>query len=123
MNQEAWLQLYIDIKTEPGQNMQKTKKNQKIIFFKLIKNVDFEKNCRKYKNNGDYKLKTTEARRNYLMREPNYHTRKNFPKDYQQTKTKNVFMNKPVYSDLSISARSKMYELWYDYAKPIYEEN
>ena len=41
----------------------------------------WKKNCREYRNNSDHKLKTTEARRNYLMPKPNYHARKIFPKD------------------------------------------
>ena len=40
-------------------------------------------------------------------------------------KKKKVKMNKPVYLGLSILEISKtlMYEFWYDYMKPIYDDN
>ena len=42
-----------------------------------------------------------------------------------EMKKKKVKMNKPVYLGLSILEISKilMYELWYDYMKPKYEDN
>ena len=61
------------------------------------------------------------------MSEPNYHTKKWFSGgllaiEMKKTKAK---MNKPVYSGLSILEISKtlMYEFWYDYMKPKYNDN
>ena len=63
----------------------------------------------------DFKLVKTERRRNYLVSEPNYHTKKNFSEKKRQ-----ILRNKPVHFGLLILELSKvlMYELWYDYIKP-----
>ena len=81
-------------------------------------------NVRKHR---DIKLVTTDKRRNQLVSEPNYHTKKWFSENLlaiEMKKTK-VKMNKPVYLGLSILEISKtlMYELWYDYMKPKYGDN
>ena len=81
-------------------------------------------NVRKHR---DIKLVTTDKRRNQLVSEPNYHTTKLFSGDLlaiEMKKTK-VKMNKPVYLGLSILEISKtlMYEFWYDYIKPKYQNN
>ena len=75
-------------------------------------------NVRKYRC---IKLVTTEARRNYLVPEPNYDTTKLI--DHRREKTQ-TFMNDLVYLTLSISELSKivMYEFLYDYVKPYYGE-
>ena len=72
------------------------------------------------------KLVTTNERRNKLVSEPNYHTTKHFSEDLQaieMRKTK-VIMNKPVYLGQAILDISKtlIYEFWYDYIKPKYQE-
>ena len=64
---------------------------------------------------------TTERTRNYLVSEPNYHTKKFFTENLlalEMRKTQ-ISMNKPAYSGLSILDLSKtaMYEFWYDYDK------
>ena len=81
-------------------------------------------NVRKHR---DIKLVTTDKRRNQLVSEPNYHTTKYFSENLlaiEMKKTK-VKMNKPMYIGLSILSISKtlMYEFWYDYIKPKYEQN
>ena len=48
-------------------------KNEK-GFFKLMNNAAFEKTMENVRKNRDIELVTTEARRNYLVSEPNYHT-------------------------------------------------
>ena len=83
------------------------------VFGKTMENV------RKHRN---IKLVTTDKRRNQLVSEPNYHTRKWFSEcllAIKMTKIK-VKMNKPVYLGFSILEISKtlMYEFWYDYVKP-----
>ena len=66
----------------------------------------------------DFKLVTTEARRNYLVSEPNYHTVTFFSENVLATELKEtqIFMSKPVYLGLSILELSKiaMYHFWYD---------
>ena len=81
-------------------------------------------NVRKHR---DIKLVTTEKRRNQLVSEPNYHITKWFSEKLLaiQMKKAKVKMNKPVYLGLSILEISKtlMYEFWYDYMKPKYDDN
>ena len=66
----------------------------------------------------DFKLVTTEARRNYLVSEPNYHTVTFFSENVLDTELKEtqIFMSKHVYLGLSILELSKiaMYHFWYD---------
>ena len=92
-------------------------------FFKLTNNAVFGKtmeNVRKYK---DIKLVTTDKRR---FSEPNYHTIQCFSENFMaiEMKMKKVKMNKPVYLGMSILDISKtlMYEFWYDYVKPKYQD-
>ena len=57
---------------------QKTKNNFDKDFFKLMNNTDFGKTMKNMRKHRNIKLLTTERRRNYLVSEPNYHTRKFF---------------------------------------------
>ena len=58
------------------------RKNYKMLlkkdFFKLKNNVVFSKTKKNLRNNRDIKFVTTEAKRNYLVSEPNHHTTKGF---------------------------------------------
>ena len=86
-----------------------------------------KKNNGKCKKDRDIKLVTTDKRGNQLISEPNYHTTRWFSEDLlaiEMKKTK-VKMNKPAYLGLSILEISKtlMYEFWYDYIKPKYQNN
>ena len=79
-------------------------------------------NVRKHR---DIKLVTKNRRRNQLK--PNYNSTKWFSEkllviEMKKTKEK---MNKPIYLGLSILENSKtfMYEFWYDYMKPKYNDN
>ena len=71
-------------------------------------------------------LEKAKRRRNYLLSEPSYHTTKFFTKHLFviETKKAEILMNKPVHLGLSILELSKilMYEVWYDYVKPKYNE-
>ena len=78
----------------------------------------------------EIKLVTTEARRNYLISEPNYRSTKFYKILYKENlisirneKTE-IFINKAVFLGLSLLEFSKIltYEFWYDYAKPKYGE-
>ena len=81
-------------------------------------------NIRKHR---DIKLVTTGQKSSKLVFEPNYHTINLISEGLsiiEMKKTK-VKMNKPIYLGLSILEISKtlMYEFWYDYMKPKYNDN
>ena len=81
-------------------------------------------NIRKHR---DIKLVTTDKKRSKLVSEPNYHTINLISEDLsiiEMKKTK-VKMNKAIYLGLLILEVSKilMYEFWYDYMKPKYDNN
>ena len=121
-NQEAWLKSYIDMNTK----LRTEAKNEfEKDFFKLMNNSVFGKTI-KVSERIEIKLVTTEEGRNKLVSEPNYHTTKYFSENLlaiEMKKTK-VKMNKPVYLGMSILDISKtlMYEFWYEYIKPKYNE-
>ena len=77
------------------------------------------------RNHRDMKLITNEARRNYLVSEPNYHTTKLVSEDLLGIEKKTqILINKPVNLGLSILESSKVvtYEFWYNFVKPKYGE-
>ena len=81
-------------------------------------------NIRKHR---DIKLVTMDKKRSKLVSEPKYHTINLISEDLsiiEMKKTK-VKMNKPIYLGLSILEISKilMYEFWYDYMKPKYNDD
>ena len=92
-----------------------------------MNNSVFRKTTENIRKDRDIKLVTTDKRRNQLVSEPNYHTTKWFSKNLLaiQMKKIKVKINKPVYLGLSILEISKtlMYEFWYDYIKPKYQDN
>ena len=96
-------------------------------FFKLVNNAVFGKTMENVRKHRDIKIVTTEIRRNYLISEPNYHTSNFFIENLLaiEMKKTEIIMNRPVYIGLSILELSKilMYEFWYDYVKPKYDEN
>ena len=122
-NQEAWLKPYIDMNA-------KLRKDTKNVFekglFKLVNNSVFGKTMENVRNHRDIKLVTTEKRRITLVSEPNCHTTKQFSENLLAIKMKKakVKVNKPVYLGMSILDISKtlMYEFWYNYVKPKYND-
>ena len=95
--------------------------------FKLVNNSVFGKTMENIRKHRDIKLVTTDKKRSKLVSEPNYYTINLISKDLsiiEMKKTK-VKMNKPIYLGLSILEISKtlMYEFWYDYMKPKYNDN
>ena len=95
--------------------------------FKLLNNSVFGKTMENIRKHRDIKLVTTDKKRSKLVSEPNYHTINLISEDLsmiEMKKTK-VKMNKPIYLGLSILEISKilMYEFWYDYIKPKYNDN
>ena len=92
-----------------------------------MNNSVFGKTNENVRKHRDIKLGTTDKRRNQLVSEPDYHTTKLFSKNLlaiEMNKIK-VKMNKPVYLGLSILETNEtlMYEVWYDYIKPKYQNN
>ena len=97
-NQNAWLKPYIDMNTDLSNKLNHA------IFGNVIENV------RKHRG---IKLVTTELRRNYLVSEPNDHTRKFFAEnllaiEMKKHKNTEICMNKSVYLGLSILELSKI---------------
>ena len=96
-------------------------------FFKLMNNAVFGKTMENVRKHRDIKLVTTDKRRNQLASEPNYHTTKYFSENLLaiEIKKTKVKINKLVYLHMSILDISKtlMYEFWYDYIKPKYQNN
>ena len=122
-DQEAWLKPYIDMNTD----LRKDAKNDfEKDFFKLMNNSVFGKTMENVRNHRDIKLVTSDKRRSILASEPNYHSSKRISKDLMimEMKKVEVKMNKPIYLGQAILDISKtlMYEFWYDYIKPKYED-
>ena len=123
-NQKEWLKPYIDMNTE----LRKTAKNDfEKDLFNLMNNSVFGKTMENIRKHRDIKLVTTDKKRSKLVSEPNYHTINLISEDLsiiEMKKTK-VKMNKSIYLGLSILEISKtlMYEFWYDYMKPKYNDN
>ena len=128
-NQKAWLKSYINMNTELRKL---TKDDFEKDLFKLMNNAVFGKTIENIRKHRDIKIVTTDKKRNKLVSEPNYHTINYISEDLsiiEKNKTK-VKMNKPIYLSistylLSILDISKilMYEFWYDYMKPKYNDN
>ena len=120
LNQNAWLKRYIDMNTEKVEN------DFEHNFFKLMNNAVFGKTMRNLRKHRDIKVVTIERKRNYLVSELNYHSKKLFTEKLlvKEIKKTEILMIKPVCFGLSILELSKilMYEFWYDYVKPQYEE-
>ena len=95
--------------------------------FKLMNNSVFGKTIENIRKHRDIKLVTADQKRSKLVSEPNYHTINLISEDLsiiEMKKTK-VKMNKPIYLGLSILEMNKilMYEFWYDFMKPKYDNN
>ena len=95
--------------------------------FKLMNNSVFGKTMENIRKHRDIKLVTTDKKRSKLVSEPNYYTINLISADLSiiEMKKTEVKMNKPIYLGLSILEISKtlMYEVWYDYMKPKYNDN
>ena len=91
-----------------------------------MNNAVFGKTMKNVRKHRDIRLVTTDRRRIQLTSESNYHTTKYFSENLMATEMKKtkVKMNKPIYLGMSILDISKtlMYEFWYDYIKPKYQD-
>ena len=123
-NQEAWLKPYINMNTE----LRKLARNDfEKGLFRLMNNSVFGKTMENIRKHRDIKLVTTDKKRSKLVSEPHYHTINLISEDLsiiEMKKTK-VKMNKPIYLGLSILEirETLMYEFWYDYMKPKYNDD
>ena len=122
-DQEAWLKPYVDMNTE----LRKEAKNDfEKDFFKVMNNAVFGKTMGNVRNHRDIKLVTSDKPRNIHASEPNYHSSKCISKNLMiiEMRKVEVKMNKPIYLGQAILDISKtlMYEFWYDYIKPKYED-
>ena len=121
--QEEWLKPYIEMNTKL--RMQ-AKNDFEKYFFKLMNHSVFGKTMENVRNHRDITIVTTNKRRRILASEPNYHSTKYISKDLliMEMKKVEVKMNKPIYLGQAILDISKtlMYEFWYDYIKPKYED-
>ena len=103
------------------------KNDTKKDFFKLMNNLVFGKTMKNIRKHRDIKLVTTDKIRSKLVSEPNYHTINYISEDLSiiEMNKRKVKMNKPIYLGLSVLEISKilMYEFWYDYIKPKYNDN
>ena len=122
-NQNAWLKPYIDMNTE----LRKIAKNDfEKDFFKLMNNAVFGKTMENVRKHRHIKLVATDKKRSELVSELNYHTTNYISENLSiiEMKRTKVKMNKPIYLGLSVLEISKllMYEFWYDYMKPKYDD-
>ena len=123
-NKKAWLKPYIDMNTE----FRKLARNDfEKDLFKLMNNSVFGKTMENIRKHRGRKLVTTDKKRSKLVSEPNFHAMNLISEDLsiiEMKKTK-IKMKKPIYLGLSILEISKilMYEFWYDYIKPKYNDN
>ena len=89
-------------------------------------NSMFGKTMENVRKHRDIKLVTIEKRRIKLVSEPNYHTTKQFSENLStiEMKKAKLKMNKPLYLGMSILdiSTTLMYEFWYDYVKPKFNE-
>ena len=120
---KAWMKKYIKKNTELRMN---SKNEFEKTFYKLMNNSAYGKTMENVRKHRDIRLVTTNAERKKLASEPNYHTCKHFSENLiavEMKKTK-IYMKKPVYIGQAVLDISKtlMYEFWYDYIKPKYED-
>ena len=91
-----------------------------------MNNSVFGKTMENVRNYIDIKIVTTNKERNRLVLEQVYDEIKHISENLIiiEMKKTDVRMTKPMYLGLSILDISKtlMYEFWYDYIKPMYED-
>ena len=109
-----------ELRKVPGNDFEKD-------FHKLMNNAVLGKTMENIRKHRNIKLVTTDKKRIKLVSEPNYHTINLISEDFSiiEMKKNKVKMNKPIYLGLSLLEISKilMYEFWYDYMKPKYDNN
>ena len=122
-NQSAWLRSYIDMNTDLRKNAKNDFDND---LYKLMNNAVYGKTMENVRKHRIIKLVNNDEKRNKLVSESNFHTRKWFSENLLaiEMKKTSVKMNKPIYLRLAILSLSKIliYDYWYDKMKPKYED-
>ena len=122
--QRVWMKPY----SEKNTKLRIESKNEfEKNFYKLMSNSVYGKTMENIRKHRYITSDTNNTRRKKLASEPNYHTCKHFSENLiaiEMRKTK-MHMRKPVYIGQAVLDISKtlMYEFWYDYIKPKYEDN
>ena len=92
-----------------------------------MNNAVFGKTMENVRNRRVVKLVVKEERRKKLVSKPFYHSYKQFSDNLMaiEMRKTEVLMDKPIAVGQAISDISKtfMYEFWYDYLKPKYQDN
>ena len=95
-------------------------------YFKLLNNSFYGKTMENVRKHRDIRLVNNENRRSKIASEPNYNGTKYISEDFliMELKKRDVYMNKPLYLGQAILDHSKilMYEFWYDYLQPKYND-
>ena len=91
-----------------------------------MNNFVYGKTMENVRKHRDIKTVSSNRERKKLVSEPNYHTCKQFSEHLmaiEMKKTK-MHMNKPVYVGQAVLDINEtlMYEFWYDYLKPKYQD-
>ena len=71
-------------------DLRKKSRNDFEKFFKLINNAVFGKSTENVRKHIDIKIVTRKRRKNYLVSEPNYHTKKFFTENLSTIGMKNL---------------------------------
>ena len=120
-NQKAWLKPYIDMNTE----LRTLAKNDfEKDLFKLMNNSVFGKTMENIRKHRDIKLEQQIKKEVNWFQNQTINLISENLSIIEMKKTK-VKMKKPIYLGLSILEISKilLYEFWYDYMKPKYNDN
>ena len=122
-SQSVWLKQYIDRNTE---FRMKANNDFEKDYFKLLNNSFYGKTMENVRKHRDIRLVNNENRRSKIASEPNYNGTKYISEDFliMELKKRDVYMNKPLYLGQAILDHSKMlmYEFWYDYLQPMYND-
>ena len=122
-SQSAWLKQYIDHNTE---FRMKANNDFEKYYFKLLNNNFYGETMENARKHRDIRLVNNENRRSKIASEPNYNGTKYISEDFliMELKKRDVYMNKPLYLGQAILDYSKMlmYEFWYDYLQPKYND-
>ena len=123
-NKKAGLGPYIDTNTKLRQ---KAKNNFEKYFFKLMNNEVFRKNMENVRKNIEILNLQQQKEEEIIYYKSQIiillsYTEYVLAKEMRKTQ---ILMNEPVYLGLSILdlTETVMYEFWYDYIKPKYDEN